>query len=184
MAGRIEEYSEDYILIHEGQMNNKMYLILEGTVAMYVNYKQENEYLLGVRGKGKIIGEISMLAESENLFTAVAFSNVKVAWFQVNNISVFLNEYPDYALDFMKNMAKNNFTLRKSFNLLLEELEETSAELVNLKLREKEMLKLGAGGDAHKAIELENNSKADTEVKPEEQTKAESKEQIEAKQEA
>lgn len=128
MAGRIEFYEEDRIIITEGKPNDKMFLVLEGAVALYINYGMENEYVLGVKGKNKIFGEMSMLAEENSLYTAVAFSDAKVAWFQAGNLDQFLNGYPGCAVDFLKNIAKNNSVLQKSFSMMLEEIRELSGQ--------------------------------------------------------
>lgn len=145
MAGRMEEYAEDSVIMREGIKNNKMYIVLEGSVILYMNYGKENEYVIGVRGKGKMFGEMSMLADEESMYTAVAFSDVKVAWFQYNNLDQFLNGYPGCAIDFLTNIAKNNALMRRQFSMLMEELDEISEQLsFDRDQVEKDVLKISA----------------------------------------
>lgn len=142
MAGRLEEFDEDFVILKEGKMNNKMYLILEGSVVLYMNYGKENEYVIGVRGKNKLFGEMSMLAEEECMYTVVAFTKVKVAWFQANNLNQFLNGYPGCAVDFLKNIAKNNSMLRRNFEMLMAELKDANEKLINADEIKKDVVKM------------------------------------------
>ena len=144
MAGRIEEYKADAVIMEEGVREDRMFLVLEGSVVLYMNYGKENEYVLGVRSKGKIFGEMSMLAEEESEYTAVAFTDAKLAWFQMSNIDQFLFGYPGCAVDFLKNIAKNNSMMRGSMKMLLEELSEIKGEPVDKHEIKKEVAKLSA----------------------------------------
>ena len=132
MAGRLENYPEDHVIIKEGVKNNRMFVVLEGSVALYMNYGKKNEYVLGVCGKNKIFGEMSMLSKEESDYTAVAFTDAKVAWFQENNLNQFLAGYPNCAADFLKNIAKNNALMRKHMTLLMNEVDTLSEKISQL----------------------------------------------------
>ena len=144
MAGRLDEFEENQIIIREGEMNDKMFVVLDGAVALYMNYGKENEYVLGVRGKDKIFGDMSMLAEEKSMYTAVAISDVKVAWFQLNNLDDFLSGYPGSATKFLKNIARNNSLIRKNFMMLMDELDEVSDILLNKETVVKDVAKMSA----------------------------------------
>lgn len=144
MAGRIEFYEEDQIIITEGKPNDKMFLVLEGAVVLYLNYGKENEYVLGIRGKNKIFGEMSMLAGEDSLYTAVAFSNAKVAWFQENSLDQFLSDYPGCVADFLKNIARSYSVLQKSFSRMIEEIRELNGQPADEEEIKKETAKIAS----------------------------------------
>ena len=124
MAGRMEEYEAEQIIIKQGQKNDKIYVVLEGSVALYMNYKQDNEYVVGIRGKDKLFGEMSMLSGEESMYTAVAFTDVKVAWFQEGNLEQFLKDHAALTVEFLKKMAKNDAMLRKDLAMVVDELND------------------------------------------------------------
>lgn len=123
MGARIETYSEDSVIVKEGTVSEKMYLVLEGSVTLYMNYGKQNEYVFGIAGKNRVFGEMGILAKEKSIYTAVAFSEVKVAWFDELSINVFFEHYPAYALNLMKNMCKSYSLMKKNLILSLEEID-------------------------------------------------------------
>lgn len=146
MAGRIVNYATNEIILREGEKNTNMFVVLEGSVILYVNYRKADEYVLGARGKGKIFGEMSMFAEDESMYTAVAFTDCKIAWFQADNIEQFLVSYPKSASEIIRSIAKNNTLLRKNFSMLLEELSELKGVVVDKEKIRKQATKMSVLG--------------------------------------
>lgn len=146
MAGRLVDYKAGDIILKEGEKNDKMYMISEGSVILYLNYGTENEYILGARGAGKIFGEMSMLAQDSCIYTAVAFTDVKAAWFQKHNIDQFLFGYPQSALHLLESIAKNNTLMRTSISMLMEELVELKGQALDHDEINKEVVKLSTMG--------------------------------------
>ena len=58
---KIRVFSEDEVVISEGQRNTEMYKIVSGQAAIYFDYGKENEYLVGVLTDGRCFGEIGLL---------------------------------------------------------------------------------------------------------------------------
>lgn len=114
-------FNEDDIILTEKSSSRFMYLILEGSVALYSGYGTEEEYLYGILGKGKTFGEIGLLTHEESIYTVVALSAVKVATFSENELGNFIREYPDYAIGVMRSIAKMNQIFRLNLELVMEE---------------------------------------------------------------
>lgn len=119
--GLRHEYKEDDVILTEKSKSRFMYLILEGSVALYTNYGTNEEYLYGVLGKGKIFGEIGLLNHEESVYTVVAISTVKVAVFSEFELGNFIREYPDHTLAVMRSIAKMNQIFRMNLEMLMEE---------------------------------------------------------------
>lgn len=115
------DYKEDDVILTEKSDSHLMYLILEGSVALYANYGTSAEYLYGLLGKGKTFGEIGLLTHEESVYTVVAISPVKVAVFSENELGAFIKGYPDYALGVMRSIAKMNQIFRVNLKMALEE---------------------------------------------------------------
>jgi uncharacterized protein (DUF2225 family) len=56
--------------------NEEMYIVLEGHVGMYKNYKKPGELKIKNLGAGKIFGEMSLFLHKERMETAVAIDDV------------------------------------------------------------------------------------------------------------
>lgn len=124
MAAREENYLPDEIIIKEGVMSPRMYIVLEGEVILYSNYGKESEYVIGIYGKGKVFGEFNLFTESPNPFTAIAYKKVKVAWFERNNLSSFIYGYPDSALSLLESIFNSHIRIVKDLQMAIEELNE------------------------------------------------------------
>jgi len=122
MGARMEEYQDDAVIISEGDTKNRMYIVLEGDVILYNNYKSSDEYIIGVVKKGASFGEISLLTGNPYPYTAIAYGPVKVAWFEKNNLTSFINGYPDYAMQLFENTSKTFLLLTQNLKLAIEEI--------------------------------------------------------------
>lgn len=122
MSARSEEYYADKIITKEGDNKHRMYIVLEGKVILYSNYQTKDEYIIGVYGKGKSFGEFDLFSEVPTMYTAVAYTNVKVAWFEKSNLEDFVNGYPNYALNLLETMAHSYINLAKNLKLAIEEI--------------------------------------------------------------
>jgi len=123
MGARMESYSMDSVIFKEGEMCKKMFIILEGQVVLYHNYKKDDEYILGACGKGKTFGEMNLFTKEPCLYTAVAFSDVKLAWFERNNLDSFIKGYPEDAINLFEKLAKSYTLLGKNLQMAIEEIE-------------------------------------------------------------
>lgn len=125
MGARLEEYEADTVILSEGApSDHKMYIILEGEVILYRNYKKSDEYLIGIRGKGKTFGQMNMFTDEPNFFTIVAYSDVKLAWFEKSNLESFLFGYPSYAINLIEILSKTQSILERNLELAINEIEE------------------------------------------------------------
>lgn len=119
--GQQLDFKEDEIILKEKSPGRYMYLILEGSVALYSNYGTSSEYLYGILSKGKTFGEIGLLNHEKSIYTVVAISPVKVALFSENELGNFIRGYPDYALGVMRSIAKMNQLFRINLEMVIEE---------------------------------------------------------------
>lgn len=133
MGARLEEYKADTVILSEGApSDHKMYIILEGEVILYRNYKRSDEYLIGMRGKGKTFGQMNLFTDDPNVFTIVAYSDVKLAWFEKSNLESFLFGYPSYAINLIEILSKTQSVLERNLELAINEIEELKNPISNI----------------------------------------------------
>ena len=68
----MKKFSEDEVIIREGETYEEMYKIVSGRAALYLQYGTENEYLIGVLSDGKCFGEVSVLTGKPSPYSVVA----------------------------------------------------------------------------------------------------------------
>ncbi len=147
MAARQVSYACDEIIYTEGTKNKRMYIILEGQVALYHDYGGPTEYIIGACGKGKIFGEMNMFTDEPAQYTAVAFTDVKLAWFEKENFSSFVKEYPDNVFVLLEKIAKSYNLMCKNLEMSITEIGELQYQLDKAnqglqKAEEKEKIKM------------------------------------------
>ncbi len=119
--GKIIEFKEDDVIIKEGAISTHMYMIIEGAVALYINYGTPDEYLLGISGKNKCIGEMGALVKDTSIYTAVAFNDVKCMLFSETELGTFLKDCPTQAITLLKSLASNSRVFRENCKMILDE---------------------------------------------------------------
>ena len=126
MAGRLEKFKEDSVILHEGKPNNHLYIVNSGSVVLYLNYGTPDEYIIGICGKNKIFGEESMLTGSPSRYTAVTFEECEIVWLDEKMLMSFFKDCPAMAMNLLKRFAKSNKMYSESLKRLVAETKETS----------------------------------------------------------
>lgn len=119
-------YKEDEIILTEGNFNKHIYMVIEGQAALYMNYGKSDEYLIGICGSNKIFGEVSALSETEATYTAVAFSDIKLAILSLDELESFLKSNPEQSLTIIRSLTRYNQILSLNCKQLLTELNNTA----------------------------------------------------------
>lgn len=145
MGARSEKYQADEIIMKPGNpQNNKMYVVTEGEVILYCNYRRPDEYLVGICGKGKTFGEVNLFNPDSSVLTAVAYTDCQVVWFEKYNLESFLNGYPAYAMHLIQKVSKSFLLLGKNLGWAINEINSLREQLSALNNEEEpEKLDLG-----------------------------------------
>jgi len=132
------KYNENDIILKEGKIDTKMYVVLKGTVVLYMNYGKDNEYVLGACGVGKVFGEMGLLCKEESMYTAVAFTDAEVMRFGRDNLEHFFTCYPKNAIGMMEKIARCNSLLKMNLDLAIDEMKSYADKLEELQVEPME----------------------------------------------
>lgn len=91
---------EGEIIFQEGDPGNSMFSVLKGRVLI-----RKGEQELGVIAEGKCFGGMSFLLSSPRVATAIALADVELVAINNENITNLMNEYPEFVVDILKDMA-------------------------------------------------------------------------------
>jgi len=119
-------YHEDEIIVKQGDTEKCLYKVMSGAVALYLNYGEDDEYLVGVQSFPNCFGELTILAGRPNLYTAVALGETVILSVPEDAFDAFIHNDPQNAIIIMKTMARNFSMVNMNMNLLVDELKEIS----------------------------------------------------------
>lgn len=120
----MKKFSEDEVIIREGETYEEMYKIVSGRAALYLQYGTENEYLIGVLSDGKWFGEVSVLTGKPSPYSVVAISDIMVMRIGADRFESFISQNPHNTAEIMKNMANSIVMLKANVGMMSEELTE------------------------------------------------------------
>jgi len=108
-------------IIREGHQEQKMYIILEGNVAITLDAGGDEIEVAKLK-KGDFFGEISLFEKIPRSATATAQDNVKVVFIEnEDQLKEFLLKNPSFAAKMVHILAKR---LAKTDKILIEEFRE------------------------------------------------------------
>jgi CRP/FNR family transcriptional regulator, cyclic AMP receptor protein len=97
-AGVARTYPRGVALFHERQADGRVILILGGLVKLSSLSEDGKEAMLGIRGAGDLIGEMSAIDGEPRSATATALEGVEALVVPADRFEQFLRENPDAAL--------------------------------------------------------------------------------------
>ncbi len=146
-----ETIPPDTILLREGDVGHRLFLLLEGQVEIVKALGFEGERLLGVRGPGTLIGEMSLFSRDGRHTASVrTCTPVSVLFMGLGDMEALLSRQPALAYDMMRTLsrrleASENQTIRelleknRQLAFAYEELKAAQAQLVEKERLEAEL---------------------------------------------
>jgi CRP-like cAMP-binding protein len=123
-GGNMRKVHNGEVIFRENEVNPYMYKVLKGKVALYVNYEEEQENILGILGTDRFFGEISMLTGKPQVYTAVAIEDSLILKVGETQLEQFLIDNRGNTLGIMKSMAQIILTQNVNISLLMEDIRE------------------------------------------------------------
>ena len=111
-------FSEDEIVLREGEVNNDMYKIISGHAVYYFNYGTDKELVIGGLKDGNTFGEYSLLTGQPGIYTVVAFSELLVLRISRTELERFITINASNFTEIMHNMAKMLNVMKVGMDML------------------------------------------------------------------
>ncbi|MFA3781438.1 Crp/Fnr family transcriptional regulator [Melioribacteraceae bacterium 4301-Me] len=96
----IKAYKQNEIIVKEGDTDQKIFVLISGTVAVYKNNKKISEY----SNEGTILGEISPILNIPRTTTLKASSDTELYVYDYP-IDELITLHPDFAIKLLKTIA-------------------------------------------------------------------------------
>ena len=115
------------ILLHEGHVQKILYILLEGEVEIVKSLGSEGERVLGMRGAGTLLGEMSLFSQDGRHTASVrAITPLKLLKMTHAELDGLLHRQPQLAYEIIR-MFSNR--LKTSENITIQDLKEKNAQL-------------------------------------------------------
>jgi phosphoserine phosphatase RsbU/P len=121
------DYPEGKVLFFEGDQAERFYMILEGEVDILKALGSPEEHLLGTRGVGSFLGELSLFSEDQKRSATVrANTPLRMLEMTSTEFDELLHKVPNLAYELMRVLSSR---LREAENTTIRELREKNERL-------------------------------------------------------
>lgn len=90
------------MILSEGEINNFVYVILSGSVKVFIRGKSGNELIFGIHGVGDFLGELCLFDEAHTLTSSMALVKTKVLQISKDDIKAQSTKDPVFANHLLK----------------------------------------------------------------------------------
>jgi sigma-B regulation protein RsbU (phosphoserine phosphatase) len=120
-------YPAGTILFFEGDYGDRFYIVLEGQIAIIKALGTDDERLLGVRGAGEFVGEMSLLnKDGQRTATVRVDEDARVLELTRADFDALLHRHPTLAYEMLRVLSTR---LRTSHELSIRDLHEKNRRL-------------------------------------------------------
>ena len=118
----MKQFKEDEIIVRQGEITNEMYKVVYGKAAVYLDYGEKDEHLLGIVSEQKCFGEFGVLSHIGEPYTVIAVTDILLLSIKADDLEGFIRENPRDALLIMRNMLNMIDIMKTNLDLLRDEL--------------------------------------------------------------
>ncbi len=104
---KIMDYPKGCFVFHEGELGEKTYFIKSGKVKIFKTSKNGKEQILGIKVKGDIFGEVTLLNPVRYPASAQALEDSWIGCISNCNLEIYIKNHPDVSLNLIKTLNKN-----------------------------------------------------------------------------
>ena len=125
---RMQTIHADEMILKEGEVNDSMFKILSGSVAVFNRYGEKEEHLIGIYSKGRCFGELNVFSDLPCIYTVVAYNEVLVMRVTNDSLEEFIAANPRNVIDIMGNMAHTVRMMQKNIEFLIDDFSKKEDE--------------------------------------------------------
>ncbi len=147
---RAKKYQKNNVFLHHST-TPEMYIILTGTVGIYLNHGKRNEELFATIGSGSVFNETAFINNNAR-FTAVALKDVIVLPISQNTLPDFIKCEPEMTLELLKEFSYQLFDINAEYE------RQTGYPWVNTKTRQSSARLIQKNSESLSAITEQNGA--------------------------
>lgn len=115
-----EDFLENEIIFEEGDIGDKMYIIISGVIQIYLEKKDGEEiHLATLDSKGEVTGEFSTLTEEPRNASGRAATDLRVLTIEKEEFRQLIREYPELAFEIFEVLIKKINKTNEQLNAII-----------------------------------------------------------------
>ena len=118
----LKQFSENDIILREGDKDECLYKVLSGNVEVYFDYGTDRETVLGILSKGDYFGELGLLTGAPAIYTVVAYNNPLILAVEKDDLLSYVRQNHNDLIAIMENMAGAMLNMKKNIDLLTDDV--------------------------------------------------------------
>ena len=99
-------FNDGEIIIKEGDTGNTFYYLLEGKVAVYKNYGEDDQVQIRILEEGQYFGEMAIIERYPRSTSVIADGDVKVQEIAAEELNEYFKDNPEKIVLIMKQLGK------------------------------------------------------------------------------
>ncbi len=129
----LKQYSQEQLILSEGDKDSKLYKIVSGNAEVYVGYGTNHETIIGILSEGAYFGEIGAFTDNASIYTVVAYCDCLIMEIEKDELEEYAKlNYRDL-LAIMSNMANTMTNLKANIEMLSEDISSLIEDRENTK---------------------------------------------------
>lgn len=101
-----EEFLRSENIVEQGDLGDKMYIIVEGIVDIYKENEDGSEAKIATLEKNSIVGEMATITDQTRNATARAYTDVKTLAIPRDEFRELIREYPELSFEIFRVLVK------------------------------------------------------------------------------
>jgi len=99
-------FSKNTIIINEGDESDSLYVILSGTVKIFLSDEDGKEIILNTQGKNEYFGELSLIDDAPRSASVMTLEECKVSIILKRDFEEFISKNPEVCFRLIKGLTK------------------------------------------------------------------------------
>jgi signal transduction histidine kinase len=128
-GSRHEQYTSGSVICREGEPGNALYIIKSGRVAVLKEIGDGRTTVLGYRGAGEIVGEMSLVAQQPRSASLVAAEDTELLCVEGVDFPALMDEHPNISGAILKVLSNRIQAADKARTTILHEEQDLNRRL-------------------------------------------------------
>ena len=107
----VKTYPRNAVLINEGDESDSLYVILSGTVKVFLSDAEGKEIILNTQGVGEYFGELALMDDAPRSASVMTLEDCKLSIICKKDFEEFLTNHPQVAIRVIKGLTGRLRTL-------------------------------------------------------------------------
>lgn len=107
-------YKKGEVIIHEGEKNNSITIISDGSAKACRYSLDGKEQILYIFSVGDFFGEQNLLSERTSVYSVIALTQVRVCTLSKNEFQALLYDYPDISIKILAELSDRMYRLENA----------------------------------------------------------------------